>query len=207
MVMLISMAGTSGMTRLGKACLLNAAALCPVVRCVLALCCIHVSILVMFDMLCCVHLFLVPQLSLFLHYLVFCMAASPPIILVCGGKDVGKSTFCRFLVNCLLNRLETCSFCDDLCCVSCLKLCEDLAAWQVPLFFRISILKALHWWVSLFVLCRCEEVAFLETDVGQTELTAPAILSLHCLKEALLGKSITSNLDWYYSLLLCLVEC
>ncbi len=27
-----------------------------------------------------------------------------PIIMACGGKDVGKSTFLRYLVNSLLNK-------------------------------------------------------------------------------------------------------
>jgi len=28
----------------------------------------------------------------------------PPVVVVCGGRNCGKSTFCRFLVNCLLDR-------------------------------------------------------------------------------------------------------
>eukprot|EP01097_Dermamoeba_algensis_P005722 TRINITY_DN3621_c0_g1_i1.p1 TRINITY_DN3621_c0_g1~~TRINITY_DN3621_c0_g1_i1.p1 ORF type:complete len:211 (+),score=47.95 TRINITY_DN3621_c0_g1_i1:27-635(+) len=31
---------------------------------------------------------------------------SPPTILVCGGKHVGKSTFCRFLLNSLLKQFS-----------------------------------------------------------------------------------------------------
>jgi len=27
-----------------------------------------------------------------------------PVILICGGKDIGKSTFARYLTNLLLNR-------------------------------------------------------------------------------------------------------
>jgi polynucleotide 5'-hydroxyl-kinase GRC3/NOL9 len=34
-------------------------------------------------------------------------ASGPPVILVCGRKNVGKSTLNRFLVNNLLNRYES----------------------------------------------------------------------------------------------------
>jgi polynucleotide 5'-kinase involved in rRNA processing len=30
--------------------------------------------------------------------------SGPPVVLVCGGKDVGKSSFLRYLVNSLLRR-------------------------------------------------------------------------------------------------------
>ena len=52
----------------------------------------------------------------------------PPVVLICGGKNVGKSTFARYLMNKLLNT-------------------------QKPL-------------------------CYLETDVGQSEFTPPAVLSL-----------------------------
>lgn len=62
-------------------------------------------------------------------------------IVVCGGKDVGKSTFCRFVVNRLL---------------------------------------AIH-----------DVVAFLDTDLGQPELTPPGMVSLHALTGPLLGPGFT----------------
>ena len=35
---------------------------------------------------------------------VLCLTAKAPVILVCGGKDIGKSTFARYLTNTFLNR-------------------------------------------------------------------------------------------------------
>lgn len=32
------------------------------------------------------------------------MLGKTPVVLICGGKDVGKSTFARYLTNSLLNR-------------------------------------------------------------------------------------------------------
>lgn len=58
-------------------------------------------------------------------------------IVVCGGKGVGKSTFCRYLVNTLLSKFRT--------------------------------------------------VAFLDTDVGQSELTPSGLVALHALTTPLLG--------------------
>ncbi|KAG7402002.1 Polynucleotide 5'-hydroxyl-kinase nol9 [Phytophthora boehmeriae] len=58
-------------------------------------------------------------------------------IVVCGGKGVGKSTFCRYLVNRLLAHFGT--------------------------------------------------VAFLDTDLGQSELTPPGMVALHALTTPLLG--------------------
>ncbi|GMF12029.1 unnamed protein product [Phytophthora lilii] len=58
-------------------------------------------------------------------------------IVVCGGKGVGKSTFCRYLVNRLLAKFGT--------------------------------------------------VAFLDTDLGQSELTPPGLVALHALTTPLLG--------------------
>ncbi|CEG44771.1 nuc156 family protein [Plasmopara halstedii] len=58
-------------------------------------------------------------------------------IVVCGGKRVGKSTFCRYLVNTLLSK------------------------------FKI--------------------VAFLDTDLGQSELTPSGLVTLHALTTPLLG--------------------
>jgi len=34
----------------------------------------------------------------------FSPAVNAPVVLICGGKDVGKSTFSRYLTNSLLNR-------------------------------------------------------------------------------------------------------
>lgn len=58
-------------------------------------------------------------------------------VVVCGAKGVGKSTFCRFLVNRLLTHFPV--------------------------------------------------VAFLDTDLGQSELTPPGMVSLHALASPLLG--------------------
>ncbi|CAI5711327.1 unnamed protein product [Peronospora effusa] len=58
-------------------------------------------------------------------------------IIVCGGKGVGKSTFCRYLVNRLLSEFKT--------------------------------------------------VAFLDTDLGQSELTPSGLVALHALTTPLLG--------------------
>lgn len=60
-----------------------------------------------------------------------------PVITIIGGKNSGKSTTNRFLVNSLLNKID--------------------------------------------------KVFFLECDVGQTELTPPGCVSLHCISEPLLG--------------------
>lgn len=62
-------------------------------------------------------------------------------IVVCGAKGVGKSTFCRYLVNRLLS----------------------------------------HYGM----------VAFLDTDLGQSELTPPGLVSLHALVAPLLGPGFT----------------
>lgn len=32
------------------------------------------------------------------------LEVNAPVILICGGKDIGKSTFARYLTNILLNR-------------------------------------------------------------------------------------------------------
>ena len=61
--------------------------------------------------------------------------AQAPVVVVCGTKNVGKSTFSTFLVNDLLKKYPT--------------------------------------------------VAFLETDVGQPEFSAPGCLSLHIFSERL----------------------
>ncbi|XP_065178777.1 polynucleotide 5'-hydroxyl-kinase NOL9-like [Sycon ciliatum] len=63
--------------------------------------------------------------------------SGPTSAMVCGGTNVGKSSFGRLLVNSLLNSHE--------------------------------------------------RVVFIETDVGQTELSPPAMLSLHCLTRPLIG--------------------
>lgn len=63
-------------------------------------------------------------------------------IVVCGAKGVGKSTFCRFLINRLLSQHTA--------------------------------------------------VAFLDTDLGQPELTPPGLVSLHGLTSPLLGPGFTT---------------
>ena len=37
---------------------------------------------------------------------VLCLTAKAPVILICGGKDIGKSTFARYLTNTFLNRYK-----------------------------------------------------------------------------------------------------
>ena len=32
------------------------------------------------------------------------MSSSEPVVMACGGKDVGKSTFLRYMINSLLNK-------------------------------------------------------------------------------------------------------
>lgn len=66
----------------------------------------------------------------------------PPIVVICGSKNVGKSTFSQYLVNTLLNRYS--------------------------------------------------EVGFLETDVGQPELTVAGCLSLH-----ILSKPVFASSQWH----------
>ena len=39
-------------------------------------------------------------------------SAAPAVIVVCGSKKVGKSTFCRQLVNSLLNHHPAVAFMD-----------------------------------------------------------------------------------------------
>lgn len=65
----------------------------------------------------------------------------PQRIVVCGAKGVGKSTYCRYLVNRLLSQHGM--------------------------------------------------VAFLDTDLGQSELTPPGMVSLHALVSPLLGPGFT----------------
>jgi pantothenate kinase len=39
-----------------------------------------------------------------------------PVVAICGARNVGKSTFARFLVNSLLNRYSECPICRILVC-------------------------------------------------------------------------------------------
>ena len=71
--------------------------------------------------------------------------AQAPVVVVCGTKNVGKSTFSTFLVNELLQKYPT--------------------------------------------------VAFLETDVGQPEFSAPGCLSLHVFSERLSSQPRVQLLD------------
>ncbi|ORX46801.1 hypothetical protein DM01DRAFT_1148420 [Hesseltinella vesiculosa] len=66
---------------------------------------------------------------------------TPPVSFVCGTKNMGKSTFARYLVNQLLNRHR--------------------------------------------------RVAYLETDVGQSEFTPNGIVALHILDTPILGPPFT----------------
>lgn len=66
---------------------------------------------------------------------------SPLVSVVCGAKDMGKSTFCRYLINRLLSKYR--------------------------------------------------RVAYIETDVGQSEFTPSGLLSLHYLTSPVLGPPFT----------------
>ena len=72
-------------------------------------------------------------------------SGSLPTVMLCGGKNAGKSTFCRYLLN------------------------------------RVLSVKG------------CDEVAFLECDVGQTEFTPSSFVSLSTVTEPLLGPPFTHN--------------
>eukprot|EP00889_Picochlorum_renovo_P008817 jgi/Picre1/35847/NNA_003307.t1 len=43
------------------------------------------------------------------------MIGHPPVICVCGGKNTGKSSFCRYLVNMLLNYNSSVDYLDMDC--------------------------------------------------------------------------------------------
>ncbi|KAI9316374.1 Pre-mRNA cleavage complex II protein Clp1-domain-containing protein [Dichotomocladium elegans] len=64
-----------------------------------------------------------------------------PVSVVCGAKDVGKSTFVRYFVNCLLNKHQ--------------------------------------------------KIAYLETDIGQSEFSPYGMITLHVLDSPLLGPPYT----------------
>ncbi|GAA5810990.1 hypothetical protein MFLAVUS_004419 [Mucor flavus] len=65
----------------------------------------------------------------------------PVVSVVCGAKDMGKSTFCRYFINRLLAKYK--------------------------------------------------KVAYIETDVGQSEFTPSGLLSLHYVDQPLLGPAYT----------------
>lgn len=67
--------------------------------------------------------------------------ATPVVSVVCGAKDLGKSSYCRYLINRLLTKYK--------------------------------------------------QVAYVETDVGQSEFTPPGLLSLHYLTNPILGPPFT----------------
>ncbi|KAI9278871.1 hypothetical protein BDA99DRAFT_17788 [Phascolomyces articulosus] len=66
---------------------------------------------------------------------------SPMVGLICGNKDMGKSTFARYLTNVLLNKHK--------------------------------------------------RIAYLETDVGQSEFTPPGVVSLHIIDTPVMGPPYT----------------
>ena len=82
---------------------------------------------------------------------------APCTVLVTGAKAVGKSTFCRALVNALLSR--------------------GVAADDSALIDKVSARRPR----------RCGAVAFLDLDVGQPELGPPGVVSLHVVTSPLLG--------------------
>lgn len=67
--------------------------------------------------------------------------ATPVVSVVCGAKDMGKSSYCRYLINRLLTKYK--------------------------------------------------QVAYIETDVGQSEFTPAGLLSLHYLSNPILGPPFT----------------
>lgn len=64
--------------------------------------------------------------------LVFSDHISAPVCLVCGEANVGKSTFCRFVMNYLLNR-----------CVHCM---EFLTGDSLPLSLSLTFYPVIQKW-------------------------------------------------------------
>ncbi|CAG8484046.1 9641_t:CDS:2, partial [Scutellospora calospora] len=69
----------------------------------------------------------------------------PPIVVICGHRNVGKSTFARYLLNNLLNVYDV----------------------------------------------NCPKVAYIESDVGQSEFTPPGSVSLNILDSPIFGPPFT----------------
>lgn len=74
-------------------------------------------------------------------------SSTPPITLICGAKNCGKTIFSRYLLNVLLHRYS--------------------------------------------------RVAYLDTDVGQPEFTAPAFLSLTIVHQETPGRLKNPYVNFY----------
>ncbi|CAG8495071.1 6825_t:CDS:2, partial [Cetraspora pellucida] len=79
----------------------------------------------------------------------------PPITIICGHRNVGKSTFARYLLNNMLNLYGIDSLLDDL---------HDN---------------------------NCPKVAYIESDVGQSEFTPSGPVSLNILNSPIFGLPFT----------------
>eukprot|EP00919_Chromeraceae_sp_WS-2016_P026424 GHVR01062607.1.p1 GENE.GHVR01062607.1~~GHVR01062607.1.p1 ORF type:complete len:530 (-),score=171.10 GHVR01062607.1:192-1781(-) len=78
-----------------------------------------------------------------------------PVVLITGAKNVGKSSFCRFLINYLLSTLQNIHTHDTHT--------HDTHTHDIPV------------------------VGFLDTDIGQPELTPPGLISTHMIDGPLLS--------------------
>lgn len=144
---------------------------------------------------------------------VSCSSLQPVIALVCGPKNSGKSTFSRNLVEVLLQRLLLLLLQPLFIVPSLLTSvreseyhfakCKSAAVGKNVFTFYFSlngsnIFFSGLWWLLLcldkfywkFDLCgfyRYKRVAYLDTDVGQPEFTAPGFLSLTVVDKSILG--------------------
>lgn len=99
-------------------------------------------------------------------------AGGPPaVVVICGAKKVGKSTFSRCLTNNLLNTLP---------CVAYLDVGELLA---VPSFVGLSSVVFL---LTVFLITGAPHKT-LYTDCGQPEFTPPGLVSLSLLTAPVVG--------------------
>lgn len=119
---------------------------------------------------------------------------SPPITLVCGPGNSGKSTFSRLLLNTLLPRSDRffpLSFCYRSYWFSVLSFpLERDGVWVLlglsllAALFLIRVILKFRVFVKNYVemdACRYRRVGYLDTDVGQPEFTTPGCVSLHII--------------------------
>ena len=110
--------------------------------------------------------------------------SQPPLIVVGGAKKVGKSTFCRYLINSLLARHGCVAYLDTgaACAVlwlrvpyAALRACGSAPRVHVCVLVRLPLHIAPH----LPPAC-C-------ADCGQPEFTAPGLVSLNLVTAPVLG--------------------
>lgn len=94
---------------------------------------------------------------------------TPPVVVVCGPKNSGKSTFSRTLLNALLPRQAT----------------TELNPNAPPDDYFSDAGASLT--SGVVALRRHRKVAYLDTDVGQPEFALPGCISFHIVDEALEG--------------------